>query len=110
VPLYMYEAAYTAESIAAQIKNPADRLELAAKPLLEAVGAKLLAGGYPFGEHDAVIIYEAPDDTAAAALALAAAAGGALRSARTTKLLSGDQWIDSLKKAQRAASVYRPAR
>jgi uncharacterized protein with GYD domain len=110
VPLFMYEAAYTAESLAAQIKNPGDRLELAAKPVLEAVGGKLLAGGYPFGEYDVVIIYEAPDDTAAAAIALAVASGGALRAARTTKLLSGPQWIDSLKKAQSVAPQYHPAR
>jgi uncharacterized protein with GYD domain len=110
VPLYMYQAAYTAESIAAQIKNPGDRLELAAKPLMEAVGGKLLAGGYPFGEFDAVIIYEAPDDAAAASIALAVAAGGAIKSAKTTKLLTGQQWIDALKKAQGLAPSYRPAR
>jgi uncharacterized protein with GYD domain len=110
VPQYIYEAAYTAESLAAQIKDPKDRLEVAAKPILDAVGGKLLAGGYPFGEYDVVIVYEAPDDTAAAAIAMAAAAGGALKASRTTKLLTGQQWVDSLKKAQSVASVYRPAR
>lgn len=107
MPLYMYQAAYTGESLAAMVKSPQDRLEVV-RPAFEAVGGKILAGGYPFGEYDVVAIYEAPDDTAAASLALAIAAGGAVRSAKTTKLLSGPEWIASLKAAQ--ASMYRPAR
>jgi uncharacterized protein with GYD domain len=110
VALYMYEAAYTAESLAAQIRDPKDRLEVAARPVAEAAGGKLLAGGYCFGEYDIVIIYEAPDDTAAASVALAVAAGGAVRSARTTKLLSGQDWVESLRKAQTIVPQYRPAR
>jgi uncharacterized protein with GYD domain len=47
--LYMYQAAYTPESMAAQIKEPQDRIE-AVRPALEAMGAKFLAAGYPFGE------------------------------------------------------------
>ena len=107
MPLYMYQAAYTPESLAAQIDSPQDRIE-AVRPAFEAVGGKILAGGYPFGEYDVVIIYESPDDTSAASLSLAVAAAGAVRSARTTKLLSGQEWIAALKGAQ--TSAYRPAR
>ena len=110
MPRYLYQAAYTPESLAAQIKEPQDRLEVAAKPLTEAVGGRLLAGGYSFGDYDAVIIYEAPDDTAAAALALAVGAGGAVKAAKTTRLLSGQEWTDALRKAQGLAPQYRPAR
>ena len=107
--LYMYEAAYTSESLAAQIKEPQDRLEVV-KPLMEAAGARLIVGGYAFGDYDVMVVYEAQDDTAAAALALAVGAGGAVRSARTTKLLTGQQWVESLRKAQGAFPQYRPAR
>jgi uncharacterized protein with GYD domain len=103
----MYQAAYTAESMAAQIKEPHDRIE-AVRPGLEAIGAKILAGGYPFGDYDVLVIYEAPDDTIAASVAMAVAAGGAVKSAQTTRLLSGQEWIESLRKAQ--GSQYRPAR
>jgi uncharacterized protein with GYD domain len=106
MPLYMYQAAYTAESVAAMIKNPVDRLEVV-KPALDAMGIKIVAGGYPFGEYDIVLVLEAPDDTTAAASALAVAAGGAARSAKTTRLLSGEEWIESLRKAQ--GSQYQPA-
>ena len=97
--LYMYQAAYTAESVAAQIKEPQDRIE-AVRPALEALGGKILVGGYPFGDYDVLAVYEAPDDTAAAAFAVAIAAGGAVRSAKTTRLLTGQEWIESLRKAQ----------
>jgi len=104
--LYLYQAAYTPESLAAQIKEPHDRIE-AVRPGLEAMGAKILVGGYPFGDYDVLVVYEAPDDTTAASVALAVAAGGAVKSARTTRLLSGPEWIESLRKAQ--GSQYRPA-
>ena len=105
--LYLYQAAYTTESMAAQIKEPQDRIE-AVRPALDALGAKILAGGYPFGDYDVLVIYEAADDTVAASVAMTVAAGGAVRSARTTRLLTGPEWVESLRKAQ--GSTYRPAR
>jgi len=105
--LYMYQAAYTPESMAAQIKNPHDRIETV-RPTLEAMGTKFLAAGYPFGEYDVLVVYEAPDDTTAASLAMAVAAGGAVKSAKTTRLLIGQEWVESLRKAQ--GSQYQPAR
>ena len=81
--LYLYEASYTAESIAAQIKNPSDRIAAVTASIGVALGMKVLAGGYSFGDHDVVCICEAPDDEAMAAFALVLASGGALRSAKT---------------------------
>ncbi len=105
--LYMYQAAYTAESMAAQINEPQDRIE-AVRPALEAMGATIIAGGYPFGEFDVLVVYEAADDTTAAGFAMAVAAGGAVKSAKTTRLLNGQEWIESLRKAH--GSQYQPAR
>lgn len=105
--LYMYQVAYTQEAVAALIKEPQDRVE-AVRPALEAEGGKVLAAGYPFGEYDALVVYEAPDDTVAASFALAVAAGGAAKSAKTTRLMNGQEWIESLRRAQ--GSQYRPPR
>ena len=105
--LYLYQASYTAQSVAAQIKEPQDRIK-AVTPAIEALGAKIVVGGYPFGEYDVLVVLEAPDDTTAASVALAVAAGGAVKSAKTTRLLSGQEWIESLRKAQ--GSQYQPAR
>ncbi len=107
MPLYMYEVAYTPQSLAAQIKQPQDRIE-AARASLEAMGIKILVWGYPLGEYDVLIVIEAPDDTTAASVALAVTAGGAVKASRTTRLLTGQERIESLRKAQ--GSQYQPAR
>lgn len=108
MPLYMYQAGYTAEAVAGLIKEPEHRIE-AVRPALKAMGVEIQAGGYSLGEYDVTVIFEAPDDTTttAAAVALAIAAGGAIRSARTTRLLTGDEWLEALGKASR--SKYKPA-
>jgi uncharacterized protein with GYD domain len=105
MPLYLYQVSYTPEAVAALIGEPQDRTD-AVRPAIEALGGKLVAAGYPFGEYDAIVVYEVPDDTSAAAFALAIAAGGAAKSAKTTRLLSGQEWIESLRKAQ--GSQYHP--
>jgi uncharacterized protein with GYD domain len=105
-----YQVAYTSESLAAQIKNPQDRLEVVGKQISDAVGARILAGGYSYGEYDVSVIVDAADDVTMAAVAVAVAAGGAVRAAKTTPLLSGGQWVAALKKAPAVSSQYRPAR
>ena len=108
--LYMYQAAYTAESWAAQIKNPQNRVEAVGKQACEAVGGKLVGGWLCFGGYDLVIIADVPDDESMSAIALAIAAGGALKASKTTKLMTGTQGVEALKKAEAVAKTYRPAR
>lgn len=110
MPLFLYQAAYTAESLAAQIKKPQDRLKLVGKQLAATVGAKIIAGGFSYGEYDVAVVIEAPDEVTMAAVAVAVAAGGALKSAKTTPLMSSTDWLAALKKASVVASEYRPAR
>jgi uncharacterized protein with GYD domain len=95
--LYMYQASYTAKSMAAQLKEPEDPVE-AIRSALDDVGAELVVTGFPFGEYDVLVVYEAPDDVTAASVAMAVAAGGEVRSAKTTRLLSGQEWLESLRK------------
>lgn len=95
--LYMYQASYTAKSMAAQLKQPQDPME-AIRPAMEDVGAKVLVAGFPFGEYDVLIVYEADDDVTAASVAMAVAAAGEVKSAKTTRVLSGQEWLDSLRK------------
>lgn len=97
--LYMYRATYNSETLSALIRQPNDRIE-AVRPALETIGVKIVAGGYPFGKYDVLVVYEAPNDTTAASVAIAIGAGGAIKSAETTRLLSGQEWIESLQKAQ----------
>jgi uncharacterized protein with GYD domain len=95
--LYMYQASYTAKSMAAQVKEPKDPVE-AIRPTLEELGASILVAGFPFGEYDVLVVYDAPDDMTAASVSMAIAAAGDVKSAKTTRLLSGQEWIESLGK------------
>ena len=110
MPHYLYQVAYTPDSLAAQIKNPQDRLQIVGKQLTDAVGAKILAGGYSCGEYDVAVIVEAADDVTMAAVAVAIAAAGAVKAAKTTPLLTGAQWVAALKKAPAVSAQDRPAR
>ena len=95
--IYMYQASYTARSMAAQLKEPQDPVE-AIRPTLEELGAKILVAGFPFGEYDVLVVYEAADDMTAASVAMAIAAAGEVTSGKTTRLLSGQEWLESLRK------------
>ena len=103
--LYMYQASYTAKSMATQLKEPEDPVE-AIRSALEDVGAELVVAGFPFGEYDVLVVYEAPDDVTAASVAMAVAAEGEVKSAKTTRLLSGEEWLDSLRK-RRVVNIRR---
>jgi uncharacterized protein with GYD domain len=107
MPLYLYQAAYTAESLAAQMKNPTDRFSTVAKQV-ESVGVKFVTGGFSFGEHDIALVMDAPNETTAAAVAIAIGAGGAVRNSKTTRLMSGPEYVDALKKAANIA--YKPVK
>ncbi len=95
--LYMYQASYTAKSMVAQLTEPRDPVE-AIRPALEEVGATIVVAGFPFGEYDLLVVYEAADDVTAASVAMAVAAAGEVKSAKTTRLLSGQEWLESLRK------------
>jgi uncharacterized protein with GYD domain len=110
MPLFMYQAAYTPESWAAQLKNPENRAETVGAALCEAAGGKLVGGWYSFGEYDLVIIADVPDAESMAAIALAVGAGGSVKSAKTTPLMSGAAGVNAMKKAASVAASYKPAR
>lgn len=110
MPLFMYQAAYTPESWAAQVKNPQNRVETVGRQASEAVGGKLVGGWLCFGEYDLVIIADVPDMESMAGIALAIAAGGAIKASKTTPLMTGAQGIGALKKADTVAKTYKPAR
>jgi uncharacterized protein with GYD domain len=109
MPLYMYQAAYTAQSLAAQLKKPENRVEVVGRQICEAVGGKLVGGWYCFGDYDLAIIADVPNNEAMAAIALAVAAGGAVKSAKTTVLMTGAEGVAGMKKADAVARVYKPA-
>jgi uncharacterized protein with GYD domain len=105
MPLYMFQAAYTSEAWAAQIRNPQNRVEQI-RPMIEGQGGKILGAYYAFGDYDLVMLIEAPSNVSVAALALAAAGGGAIKAQKTTVLMSIEEGIEAMRKA--STTGYRP--
>ena len=105
MPVYLTRFSYTPAAWAKLMKNPEDR-RVAATKYIEAVGGKLHGFWYAFGEHDAYCLWEAPDNASMAAVSIAITGGGALTSLQTTVLLSIEETLAALKKAQSIA--YRP--
>jgi uncharacterized protein with GYD domain len=103
---YLYQVAYTPEGWSRLVASPQDRLE-AVKPAIEQLDGTLIAGWLCFGEYDLIAIADLPDNVSAAAFSIAASAGGVVSKLHTTVLMSSEDGIRAMEKAQ--ASVYAPA-
>lgn len=97
--LYLTRFSYTPETWARLTKNPEDRRE-AAKKYIESVGGKLHGFWYAFGAHDGYNLWEAPDNVAMAAVAIAIGGGGAVSRIETTPLLTVEETLAALGRAQ----------
>jgi len=107
MPHYLVQLSYTPEAWAAQLRDPRDRVE-AVRPALEKVGGRFESAYLAFGEYDVVFIMEAPDNVAAAGFALSVAAGGAVKTYKTTPLLTIEEGIEAMRRGAEVAAVYRP--
>jgi len=102
---YLIQSAFTPEAWAKLVKSPQDRRQAIA-PMVEKLGGRLESYWIAFGEYDTVVIVQAPDNVTAAALSLAASAGGAVKSVKTTPLMTVEEGMEAMRKA--AAAGYRP--
>src|SRR2546423_12862132 len=106
MPLYMYQAAYTAESWAAQMKNPQNRVETVGRQVTEAVGGKMIDGWYCFGDYDIILIADVPNIESMAAIAVAIAAGGANKFSQNTVLVGGGGNLGGPEKTEGVVEKY----
>jgi uncharacterized protein with GYD domain len=105
MPFFLHQVSYTPEAIARLIANPQDRFEAVRSPI-EKLGGRVMNSYFAFGQYDAVLITEMPDNVSAAAIALAFAAGGSLRNCQTTALMSNAEGLEAFRKA--ASCGYKP--
>jgi uncharacterized protein with GYD domain len=101
---FLLQVAYSPEAWAGLIAHPHDRLD-AVRPVVEKLGGKIIQGWFAFGDYDLIAIVEMPGNVEAAAFSLAASAGGAVRSIKTTPLMSMAEGVEAMKKA--AKSGYK---
>ena len=99
MPLYLTRFSYTPETWARLIANPEDRRE-AARSYIESVGGRFHGFWYAFGSHDGYNLWEAPDNVSMATVVLALSSGGALHSLETTVLLTVDETMEAMRRAE----------
>jgi uncharacterized protein with GYD domain len=97
--MYLTRFSYTPETWAMLIAQPEDRRR-AAQAYIESVGGALHGFWYAFGTCDGFNLWEAPDNVSMASVALAISGGGALSSFETTVLLTVEETIEALGRAQ----------
>jgi uncharacterized protein with GYD domain len=98
--IYLTRFSYMPETWARLTKNPEDRRE-AARKYIESVGGKLHGFWYAFGEYDGYNLWEAPDNVSIAAVAIAIGGGGALSKIETIPLLTVEETLEALRRAQK---------
>jgi uncharacterized protein with GYD domain len=81
------------------VHNPENRTETVSR-ILEDAGCKLKGLWYAFGDCDGFALIEAPDNVTSAGIAIAISASGAFRKFETTVLMTQDELLKALKKAQ----------
>ncbi|HXY01763.1 MAG TPA: GYD domain-containing protein [Candidatus Limnocylindrales bacterium] len=105
MPYFLHQVSYTPEALARLVANPQDRIEAVRGPI-EKLGGRIESGYFAFGEYDAVVITEMPDNVSAAAIAMAFVAGGAVRNSHTTALMTTAEAMDAMRKASTCG--YKP--
>lgn len=101
---YLIEARYTIDGAKGIAREGGSARRAAVAKAVAGVGGKLEAFYFAFGDVDAYVIAEMPDDVAAAAVALAVAQGGAA-GLKTIVLITPED----MDKAAKKAVDYRPA-
>jgi uncharacterized protein with GYD domain len=103
MPKYLFEARYTAEGAKGLAREGGSGRRDAVARMTEGLGGKLEAFYYAFGDVDAYVIVDMPDNVSVAATALAVnQAGGA--TLKTVVLLTPED----MDKAGKTPVAYRP--
>ncbi len=103
MPKYLLEANYLGEGMKGLLKEGGTRRRSAVDDLFSSLGGTVEAFYYAFGERDAYIIGDLPDNAAAAALVMRVNAAG-VTSCKTVVLMTTQEIDDAVQRS----SKYRP--
>ena len=98
MPKFLITASYTTEGVKGLLKNGGSARRAIVQKAAESVGGKLEALYFTFGDHDAIVICDLPDNTAATALSLTISATGSVR-LTTTPLITAEEVDAAAKKS-----------
>ena len=94
---YLIEASYTLDGLRGLAKEGGSKRRDAAGAAIKSLGGKVEAFYFAFGDPDAILIFDLPDNVSAAAVSLAINATGAVR-LKTLVLLSPEEMDQAVKK------------
>ena len=103
MPKYLVQANYVGEGLKGLLKEGGSSRRATVDKLLGSVGGRVEAFYYAFGDTDAFVIVDVPDNVTAAALSLTINATGTV-STKITVLLTAEE-IDA---AAKKTLAYRP--
>ncbi|MEO7498558.1 MAG: GYD domain-containing protein [Betaproteobacteria bacterium] len=103
MPKYLFQARYTSEGAKGVLAGGGTARRDAVDKAVASAGGKLESFYFAFGDVDAFVVADLPDDVSAAAMAMAVGASG-MSSARTVKLLTPQD----MDKAAKVAVAYKP--
>jgi uncharacterized protein with GYD domain len=95
---YLIEASYVSEGIKGLLKEGGSSRRDAVDKLLASVGGKVESFYYAFGDVDAYVVIDVPDNVTAAAIALTVGAAGAVN-LKTTVLMTAEELDQATKKS-----------
>ena len=94
MPKYLLKIRYTAEGLQGVMRDGGSARQAVAHDLAKSVGGSIESFHFAFGDEDAYVICDLPDNKAAATIALTVSASGRIEVA-TVPLLTVDE-IDSI--------------
>jgi len=103
MPKYLLQANYVGDGMKGLLKEGGTSRRAAAEKAIQSLGGTLEAFYYAFGETDAYVILDVPDNASMTAIALTVSASGAV-AVKTTVLLTPEEVDESVKKTP----SYRP--
>jgi uncharacterized protein with GYD domain len=98
MPKYLIQASYTTKGAEGVLSKGGSSRRDAVTQTLSSLGGQLESFYFAFGDHDAYVVADLPDNEAAAALALAVNAGGGT-SVKTVVLLTPEQVDEAAKRS-----------
>jgi uncharacterized protein with GYD domain len=103
MPKYLITASYTPEGVKGVLKDGGTKRRQAAEAAIKSVGGRMEAFYFAFGDHDAIVLVDAPDNASVASASLAINASGAVQT-KTTVLLTPEE----LDQATKTTATYQP--
>lgn len=100
---YLLTASYTADGVKGLMKDGGSKRRQAAEAAVKSVGGRMEAFYFAFGEHDAIVLVDAPDNASVAAASMAINASGAVQT-KTVVLLTPEEVDQATKKT----TTYQP--